>query len=67
MSAIVLYRVHPAERMHRYYRMNVQQDLFGYWCLVREWGRMGRHRPGAQHPLPRSIRGAGSTRKATSS
>ena len=27
--------------MHRYYRMDVQPDLFGEWCLMREWGRIG--------------------------
>ena len=27
--------------MHRYYRMDVQQDLFGTWCLMREWGGVG--------------------------
>lgn len=41
MTAITLYRIDPAERMHRYYRMDVQPDLFGKWCLMREWGRIG--------------------------
>jgi predicted DNA-binding WGR domain protein len=27
--------------LHRYYRMDVQLDLFGQWCLLREWGRIG--------------------------
>jgi len=27
--------------MRRYYRLDVQPDLFGEWCLVREWGRIG--------------------------
>ena len=27
--------------MHRYYRLDVQPDLFGAWCLMREWGRIG--------------------------
>jgi predicted DNA-binding WGR domain protein len=31
-----------AKHMHRYYRMDVQLDLFGAWCVVREWGRIGR-------------------------
>ena len=43
--------------MHRYYRMDVQPDLFGEWCLMREWGRIGsagqtRHSPS----LPRARR-----------
>jgi predicted DNA-binding WGR domain protein len=42
MTAIVLYRIDPEKRMHRYYRMDVQRDLFGEWCLMREWGRIGR-------------------------
>ena len=28
--------------MERFYRLDVQLDLFGEWCLVREWGRIGR-------------------------
>jgi predicted DNA-binding WGR domain protein len=27
--------------MHRYYRLDVQLDLFGTWCFIREWGRIG--------------------------
>jgi predicted DNA-binding WGR domain protein len=27
--------------MHRFYHMDVQPDLFGQWCLMREWGRIG--------------------------
>jgi predicted DNA-binding WGR domain protein len=42
MTAIVLYRIDTAKRMHRFYRMDVQPDLFGQWCLIREWGRIGR-------------------------
>ena len=41
MSAIVLYRIDRAKRMHRFYRMDVQPDLFGQWCFLREWGRIG--------------------------
>jgi predicted DNA-binding WGR domain protein len=28
--------------MSRFYRLDVQPDLFGFWLLVREWGRIGR-------------------------
>lgn len=42
MTAIVLYHVDASKRMHRYYRMEIQRDLFGEWCLMREWGRIGR-------------------------
>jgi predicted DNA-binding WGR domain protein len=41
MSAVVLYRIDTAKHMRRYYRMDVQLDLFGAWCLMREWGRIG--------------------------
>jgi predicted DNA-binding WGR domain protein len=50
MSAVILYRIDAAKRMHRYYRMEVQPDLFGDWCLMREWGRIGRR--GQIRPVP---------------
>jgi predicted DNA-binding WGR domain protein len=28
--------------MHRFYALDVQPDLFGQWCLIREWGRIGK-------------------------
>jgi predicted DNA-binding WGR domain protein len=42
MNPVVLYRIDRAKHMHRYYRMDVQPDLFGAWCLMREWGGIGR-------------------------
>jgi predicted DNA-binding WGR domain protein len=42
MSAIALYRINPQKRMQHYYRMDVEPNLFGEWCLIREWGRIGR-------------------------
>lgn len=27
--------------MRRFYRVDVQPDLFGQWSLFREWGRIG--------------------------
>jgi predicted DNA-binding WGR domain protein len=41
MSAVTLHRCDPARNMWRYYRLDVQPDLFGQWCLIREWGRLG--------------------------
>jgi predicted DNA-binding WGR domain protein len=41
MTAIILYRIDASKRMHRFYRLDVQPDLFGQWCLIREWGRIG--------------------------
>jgi predicted DNA-binding WGR domain protein len=38
---IYLERHHPANRMHRYYRLTVEPNLFGEWSLVREWDRVG--------------------------
>ena len=42
MSAIILHRTDPARNMRRFYRLDVQPDLFGQWCFIREWGRIGR-------------------------
>ena len=36
MSAVILHRTDPARNMHRFYRLDVQPDLFGEWCVVRE-------------------------------
>ena len=41
MTAITLTRSDPVRNVHRYYRLDVQQDLFSAWCLIREWGRIG--------------------------
>ncbi|MGA2903182.1 MAG: WGR domain-containing protein [Candidatus Korobacteraceae bacterium] len=41
MNAVILYRIDHARNMHRFYRLDVQSDLFGAWCLMREWGRIG--------------------------
>jgi predicted DNA-binding WGR domain protein len=42
MSAVTLKRTDPARRISRFYLVAVQPDLFGEWCLMREWGRIGR-------------------------
>lgn len=42
MSAVVLYRVDPSRKMRRFYRLDVQPDLFGFWLFMSEWGRIGR-------------------------
>ena len=41
MNAVILYRIDSTKRMHRYYLMDVQPNLFGEWCPMREWGRIG--------------------------
>jgi predicted DNA-binding WGR domain protein len=42
MTAIILHRIDPAKNMRRFYWLDVQPDLFGQWCFIREWGRIGR-------------------------
>lgn len=42
MSAVVLYRIDPAKGMRRFYRLEVQNDLFGQACFMRKWGRIFR-------------------------
>jgi predicted DNA-binding WGR domain protein len=41
MNTVTLTRSDSARNMRRYYRLDVQPDLFGAWCYVREWGRTG--------------------------
>src|SRR4051794_22097720 len=38
--------------MHRFYRLDVQPDLFGQWCLMREWGRIGCSGQARSLPFP---------------
>jgi predicted DNA-binding WGR domain protein len=41
MSAVHLRRVDPARNMSRFYRLDVQPDLFGGALLMKTWGRIG--------------------------
>lgn len=34
--------IDPARNRMRFYALSVQENLFGEWSLVREWGRIGR-------------------------
>jgi predicted DNA-binding WGR domain protein len=43
MHDVILYRIDAAKNMWRYYRLDLQPDLFGLWLLVKEWGRVGQH------------------------
>jgi len=52
MSAITLYRIDAARNMSRFYRLDLQPDLFGAWCLMREWGRIGQPGQVRQVPYP---------------
>ena len=52
MTAITLMRSDPKRNMHRYYRLDVQPDLFGAWCCIREWGRIGQAGQIRSSPYP---------------
>jgi predicted DNA-binding WGR domain protein len=41
-DAVILHRIDPSRNMRRFYRLDVQPDLFGFWLLIREWGRIGK-------------------------
>jgi predicted DNA-binding WGR domain protein len=43
MAAVQVRRIDPACNMHRFYRPDVQPDLFGGVLLVKKWGRIGAH------------------------
>ncbi len=40
-AAVLLHRIDPDRRMHRFYRLEIARDLFGDWLLIRAWGRIG--------------------------
>jgi predicted DNA-binding WGR domain protein len=42
MTAIMLTRNNAQQNVHRFYKLDVQPDLFGGYSFVREWGRIGR-------------------------
>ncbi|WP_416212294.1 WGR domain-containing protein [Nostoc sp. DedSLP03] len=42
MNDITLYKTDPAKNLFRFYRLDIQTDLFGNPCLIRQWGRIGR-------------------------
>jgi predicted DNA-binding WGR domain protein len=48
--SLTLYRIDPAKNMKRFYRLDIQRDLFGNHCLLRVWGRIGR--PGQVRSIP---------------
>jgi predicted DNA-binding WGR domain protein len=41
MTPVILHRTDAARNMRRFYRLDVQPDLFGRWFFIREWGRIG--------------------------
>jgi hypothetical protein len=34
MTALTLYRPGPPKNLLRFYRLDVQPDLFGAWCFI---------------------------------
>ncbi|PJO50050.1 WGR domain-containing protein [Ochrobactrum sp. MYb29] len=34
-------KIDPRNNMRRFYTLSVQRNLFGEWCLMRSWGRIG--------------------------
>jgi predicted DNA-binding WGR domain protein len=41
MNPVELRRIDPAKNMHRFYRLDIQLDLFGGFLLMKQWGRIG--------------------------
>ena len=52
MNSLTLYRIDPSRNMRRFYRLDVQPDLFGQECLIREYGRIGRSGQTRIAPFP---------------
>jgi predicted DNA-binding WGR domain protein len=53
--------------MSRFYRLDVEPDLFGNWSMVRDWGRIGRAgqlRATPTLPRPRRLAAVGRQRQA---
>jgi len=41
MNAVHLRRIDSVRNMRRFYRLDVQPDLFGGVLFMKEWGRIG--------------------------
>lgn len=41
MKPIRLTKIDPDQRQARTYEMHIAQTLFGEWCVIRQWGRIG--------------------------
>jgi predicted DNA-binding WGR domain protein len=41
VSGVYLTRRDPARNLARFYRLFIAPNLWGEWCLFREWGRIG--------------------------
>lgn len=49
-AAVTLHRIDADRHMSRFYRLDVQPDLFGSWSFIREFGRIGS--PGRMRIVP---------------
>ena len=49
---IYLTRVEPSQNMHRFYCLDIQPNLFGEWCLIRNWGRIHSGGRSMETPYP---------------
>ncbi|PWL16329.1 hypothetical protein DKP76_18155, partial [Falsochrobactrum shanghaiense] len=38
---IHFHKIEPHNNMRRFYTLSVQPNLFGEWCVMRYWGRIG--------------------------
>jgi hypothetical protein len=56
MNAMHLRRIDPARNMSRFYRLDVQPELFGGVLLVKEWARIGARGRLVAEPTPCSDR-----------
>lgn len=36
-----LRKIDPESNMQRFYHLRIERTLFGEWCLIRQWGRIG--------------------------
>ena len=41
MTPVKLRRIDPAQNMRRFYRLDIERDLFGGFLLMKQWGRIG--------------------------
>jgi len=52
MKEITLYKTDPAKNVFRLYRLDIQMDLFGNQCPIRQWGRIGERGQMKTVPFP---------------
>ena len=52
MNPVTLYKTDSAKNVFRFYRLDIQTDLFGNHCLIRQWGRIGKRGQMRTTPFP---------------